>query len=284
MASSSDRCPGRGSGAGGRFAAAASSVWARAGPKGSSACPSGVDPGCAAAVVVAASCARGASATGAWVGSGGADTCAKGGGVGAGMGADIADGAVAAAGAGASSGASGGAWGGASSGAFTAGDKAADDGAGTAATGAAGGATAGGRGSSAGGGDVVGGAGAGAVSRARRPSLGFVLAGPPGAAVVAGSGFQGRPVSRSSSARLALKTSEQRPQRTQPPDTLSWSRTTRNTVWQAGQRVASPELTLLSPGCSAGQAGMSPARRGRCAHIRTQPSSSSVTLACRWPA
>jgi hypothetical protein len=44
--------------------------------------------------------------------------------------------------------------------------------------------------------------------------------------------------SRSNSPSKALNTLAQRPQRTQPSETLSWSCTTRNTVWQTGQRVA----------------------------------------------
>ena len=44
--------------------------------------------------------------------------------------------------------------------------------------------------------------------------------------------------SRSNSPSRALKTSSQRPQRTQPSDTFSWSCTTRKTVPQAVQRVA----------------------------------------------
>jgi hypothetical protein len=44
--------------------------------------------------------------------------------------------------------------------------------------------------------------------------------------------------SRSNNPSKALNTLAQRPQRTQPSDTLSWSCTTRNTVWQTGQRVA----------------------------------------------
>ena len=68
--------------------------------------------------------------------------------------------------------------------------------------------------------------------------------------------------SRSNRPSSALKTSSQRPQRTQPSDTLSWSCTTRNTVPQEVHRVA----RLMPESCHAacGRARSSaPSRRRR---------------------
>ena len=99
--------------------------------------------------------------------------------------------------------------------------------------------------------------------------------------------------SRSNRPSNALNTLAQRPQRTQPSDTLSWSCTTRNTVWQTGQRVA----RLMRKSCHAASGVQAPcaarlelARRAGANDqaaswhhdpagpaIRIQPSSSSAT-------
>lgn len=76
----------------------------------------------------------------------------------------------------------------------------------------------------------------------------------------------------------ASKGVRQRPQRTQPEETRSWSLTTRNAVPQAGQRVASVMRGMMPRELlPAGGAGPFAQPAGRVAVIRIQPSSWSVT-------
>ena len=88
----------------------------------------------------------------------------------------------------------------------------------------------------------------------------------PGGALVL-AGILERQADELSAAR-ASNSASQRPQRTQPSATLSWSCTTRNTVSQAGQRVARVMPAAVS------RRKRQAARR---AAIRIQPSSASAT-------
>jgi hypothetical protein len=80
-----------------------------------------------------------------------------------------------------------------------------------------------------------------------------------------------RPLAMSNSRPAALNMLSQRPQRTQPSETLSWSGTTRNTVPQDGQRVA-----RLIAGRSASWSGGGKVQPWHWAVIRIQPSSLSL--------
>ena len=72
---------------------------------------------------------------------------------------------------------------------------------------------------------------------------------------------------RSNSPSSALKTSLQRPQRTQPSETLSWSWTTRNVVPQEVQRVA----RLIAKSCHAASAGSRRRSSGSSRRPRRRP-------------
>lgn len=118
-------------------------------------------------------------------------------------------------------------------------------------------ASAGGAGVSAGAASAT--AGAGASTTIGGAAGGTV--GNAGAEGSAGRGGAAGDVASSSNSRCApLKTSEQRPQRTQPSDTFNWSGTTRKTVPQAGQRVARLTASPSAGAASAAAGGPMPAR------------------------
>ena len=97
---------------------------------------------------------------------------------------------------------------------------------------------------------------------------------------VAGPGSAiGAPVSMSNNTSAALNTLLQRPQRTQPSDACNWSSAARNTVPQAEQRVARVMggACRVGDGLKDGLAAGCADQAGRCAVIRIQPSSLSLT-------